>query len=686
MCCRLHKEFTSFDVAAVTRELREVILDSRVNNIYQINAKTLLLKLHKTNEPAFRLIIEAGRRLNLTAYSIEKPQMPPTFCMALRKYLQNAWLTNVEQHEFERVVVLLFKSRTNALQLVMELFGDGNIILVGEEGRILQALVYKRMRDRSVVRNEVFRFPPSSGKNPFKISRDELSEAFRSFGDVEIVRAIARFLSIGGIYAEEILLKAGIDKTKPCSTMSSGEIQAFFDSLRDSLNQVARGELEPCVVLDEMGDCVDVVPFRLRRYQIEGFKLQMCNSFNEALDEYYVRASAIEQATVGTEVEELEREAARLKRVIADQEEAKVETEAEVKRNQHVGNTIYEYMNDLQVLMDRFLEGKQTGRELGVVISDIVAGKQADEKPSVFFDSFSAKGLFLNVVIEGLKFSLDLHKTLFENASFFYERGKRARQKLEGIKTALADSNRKLEEIEAKTAKTRAAKLVQRAPLSEELAKRRIKHKKWFEKFRWFISSDGFLVIAGRDATSNEVLIKKHAENGDIVFHADIVGAPFVVIETQGRQPSEQCLHEAGEFAAAYSRGWREGFGSVDVYWVSPKQLSKTGSSGESVGHGAFVVRGGRNWLRGVTLKLAVGVVEEDGAVRFIGGPVNSVKIKTQNYVIIVPGALTSKELFKRILGLVTRKIPKDMQRKILRISVEEIRDFIPFGKGNLAE
>jgi predicted ribosome quality control (RQC) complex YloA/Tae2 family protein len=684
----LHKkEFTSFDVAAIVRELREAVLDSRVNNVYQLDAKTLLLKLHKAGKPAFRLVMEAGRRLHLTAYSLEKPLMPPAFCMALRKHLRNAWLTNVEQHEFERVVVVSFRTRTNALKLVLEFFGDGNIILVDENGQILQALIYKRMRDRNIVRDEVFHFAPSTGRNPFKTSKEELLETLRSSDDVEVVRAVARFLSIGGVYAEEILSEAAVGKTKPCNALSNDETEAIFNSLQDSLTHIASGKLEPCIVLDEAGGYIDVAPFRLKRYQVEGLKLQPYDSFNEALDEFYVRISTIEQAMASVEIEELEREAARLKRIIVDQEKTKTEAETKAEQDKRVGDVIYAHIGDLQALMDKFSAGKQSGKEWKVIVSEALTEKQAGKKPWVFLDSFDAKGLFANVSIDGLPFSLNLRRTLFENAADFYERGKRAKQKLEGIKTAMNDSYKKLEEVEAKVSEVQAAERGKPAEAMEEIAKRKVKHKEWFEKFRWFISSDGFLIIAGKDATSNEVLIKKHTENRDVVFHADIVGAPFVVIKTEGKEPSEQCLREAAEFAAAHSRGWREGFGSVDVYRVEPEQLTKAGPSGESVGHGAFVVRGGRNWLRGVALKLAVGVTtEKNGAIRYVGGPVDSVKAKTEDYVKVVPGDLAGKELFKRVLGALARKMPKEAREKILKASVEEIRDYIPFGKGNVVE
>ena len=127
-----NKEFTSFDVAAVVRELRTEVSDTFVTNVYQLDSHNVMLKLHKTGNPAIWLILEGGRRVNLTAYASEKPTKPPAFCMALRKYLRSARLLNVEQYEFERVLVLHFKTEQGLLKLILELFGEGNIILVDE--------------------------------------------------------------------------------------------------------------------------------------------------------------------------------------------------------------------------------------------------------------------------------------------------------------------------------------------------------------------------------------------------------------------------------------------------------------------------------------------------------------------------------------------------------------------------
>jgi hypothetical protein len=259
---------------------------------------------------------------------------------------------------------------------------------------------------------------------------------------------------------------------------------------------------------------------------------------------------------------------------------------------------------------------------------------------------------------------------------------------MDGAKTALKETRSKLAEIEAKISEAEALEHATPAETAEEIVKRKIKHKEWFEKFHWFISSDDFLIVAGKDAVSNEVLIKKHTSPTDIVFHADITGAPFTVIKTEGKKPSEQCLREASEFAAAFSRGWREGFASIDVYWIKPDQLSKGAPSGEYVPHGAFVVRGERNWIRNVPLRIAIGITvnKEENLVRVGGGPVDAVKAKANAYVIVVPGDLEGKGLLKSILQSLIRKVSKEVREAILELSVEAIREYIPYGKGMITE
>ena len=679
------KEFSSFDIAAAIQELKGVIADSRVNNIYQLDEKTVIFKLHKTDMPPIRLVIEAGRRLHTTSYAEENPAEPPAFCMTLRKYLRDSWLAGIDQYEFERIVTVSFRAKTGLLKLVVELFGDGNIILTNEQNVIIHALAFKKMRDRDILHNVVLQLPPSSSKNPFKVTRLEMEEALKNAGETEVVRSIARFLGVGGVYAEEILLRANVEKTRHCNTLTKLEVESIFGALQELLSAILTMHLQPCIVLGEEDDFLDVLPLKLKRY--EGFKTQVYDSFNRALDEFYLRVTVAERAVNGVEVDKIKKEAERLRRLVADQEKSVNEDVAKAERDKLIGDTIYAHFSELQTFQDQLLKANQQGKDWPIIISEALASKKTGQTPEAYIESFDGKNLALNLCMDSFHFSFSIRKSLFDNAAEYYDKGKKAKQKSEGALTALEDSKKKLAKIEKELREAEELKNLKPAEIMEALSKRKVEleNKEWFEKFHWFTSSDGFLVVAGKDTVSNEVLVKKYATQEDVVFHAEISGAPFVIVKAEGKTISEQTLHEAGEFAASFSRAWRENAGSADVYWVKVDQLSKSGPSGESVPHGAFAVVGKRNWTRNVPLKTAVGIIVNE-ETSYVGGPVDAVKAKTKSYIVLSPGDTQGKDLLKQILKSLMLKLPKEQREKAGKTSIEQIREFVPYTKGTIAK
>jgi predicted ribosome quality control (RQC) complex YloA/Tae2 family protein len=679
------KEFTSFDVAAAVKELKVLLCDSRVNNIYQFDQKTVVFKLHKANVPPIRLVLEAGRRIHSTVYAEESPSEPPAFCMMLRQYLRDSWLDGVEQYEFERVVVLGFRTKTGLLRLVVELFGEGNLILVNPDGVIIQALFFKRMRDRNVLHGEKFLFPPALGLNPLKISGSGLEAAFAAGGDVEVVRVLARGVGLGGVYAEEVLLRAGVDKAVHCKDLTAPQVSAVFGVLQSFIACLAEGKFEPCIVLGADEAYLDVAPFRLRRYEGYGFKV--FDSFNGALDEFFLKVKTAEKALASVEVEKLQSEQKRLKRMVTDQEKALAEDEAKSERDKTVGNTIYAHFGELEAFANKLVLANQQGADWGSVFGQVLANKKAGKTPEVFIEGIDAKNVAVNFLMDGLRFSFSVRQSIFDNANEYYERGKRAKQKSAGTVAALQDSRRKLARVERELAEAEQLRSLKPAEMLEAIAKRKIESKEWFEKFRYFTTSDGFLVVAGKDVVTNEILIKKYTQQEDVVFHAEITGSPFVVIKAEGREVSEQALREAAEYAAAFCRAWRENVGSADVYWVKVDQLSKSGPSGESVPHGAFFVVGKRNWFRNTPLRTAIGaVVDGLGEAGFVGGSVDSVRARAKAYVVLVPGDYSGKDLLKMVLKTLTLKLSKEDKEKLGKTSIEQVREFIPYTKGAISQ
>ena len=187
-----------------------------------------------------------------------------------------------------------------------------------------------------------------------------------------------------------------------------------------------------------------------------------------------------------------------------------------------------------------------------------------------------------------MELEIDLTKSLHENASDHYDKAKKMRKKIEGAKEALAKSKKELKK----------AKLVE---VPKELEKKR--SREWFEKYHWLKTRNGFLVIAGRDAKSNEELVKKRMEKGDLFFHADIQGAPATIL-INGQKAKKADREEAARLAAVFSKAWTVGVGAISVYSVTPENVKTAAKAGEHLAKGSFVIEGKREWFKDVPLEI----------------------------------------------------------------------------------
>jgi len=259
-----------------------------------------------------------------------------------------------------------------------------------------------------------------------------------------------------------------------------------------------------------------------------------------------------------------------------------------------------------------------------------------------------------NVLNSSMELEIFLDKSVEQNAEVYFEKAKKAKKKLEGAGKALAESRKKLEKLEKEKEK-------EIAKIEKKAVEKKERKKEWYEKFHWFISSEGFLCIGGRDATSNEIVIKKHAEDGDIVLHTDMAGSPFFVVKG-GEKASEVTIKEAAQATASYSKAWKLGLGVLDVFYVKPEQVSKKAKSGEFMSKGAFMVYGKTKYLRPF---LEIGIGIKDGVV--IGGPTGAIKKNAEKFVIVVPGKLKKSDMAKQI-------------RKKISGDLDEIIKFLPTG------
>lgn len=257
---------------------------------------------------------------------------------------------------------------------------------------------------------------------------------------------------------------------------------------------------------------------------------------------------------------------------------------------------------------------------------------------------------------------LDVNKSVADNAADYYSRSKKAKAKLSGLEKAIYDSKKQIKEMKEKL-------VIEKENV--EIKKKR--KKKWFEGFRWFVSSDGFLVIGGKDAATNETVVKKHMEEKDLHFHADIHGAPHTVIKTGGKEVPERTIKEAAQFAASFSSAWKADLKSADVYYVNPDQVSKSAKPGEYLGRGAFMIYGKRNWLRNTEVSLAIGIIDYEGDKLLMCGPTSAVE-KNCKHIIHIEQSPKEKKSDS------AKKIYKILKGKLPTLELDDIMRVLPTG------
>ena len=261
-----------------------------------------------------------------------------------------------------------------------------------------------------------------------------------------------------------------------------------------------------------------------------------------------------------------------------------------------------------------------------------------------------------------MKVEIDLKKSIEENASLYFERGKRAKQKLAGLEKAVEQISRQLEALEQKKSEKKTV-----APIKK-------RKREWFERYHWFFTSDGLLVIGGKDAKQNEEIVKKQMEPSDLYFHADVFGAPHCILKTKNNSAPEQSMKEAAVFAAVFSKAWDSNASMADVYSVLPEQVSKEAPSGESIGKGAFMIYGERKWFKRTALSFAIGVEKLGLEARIISCPESAVKKHALAFVLLKQGSDKKSDAAKKILNLLQKKVPP------VRLDLDEVVQMLPNG------
>jgi predicted ribosome quality control (RQC) complex YloA/Tae2 family protein len=654
----------------------DALAGARCRKMYQPHYEQVVLRLNPKGLAKRDLVIVRGQRVYFSQRDRPMPTHPPQFAMLLRKYLSNARLTGASQLGFDRIIRLEFDTKDGRRDLVIEMFRNGNVILLDQDGIIIQPLTHVTYETRTIKRGEVYVAPPEP-MDPRTWDESELRTILQE-SDRDIVHTLAGKMSLGRAYAENLCVLADLDPSQNASEIE--DVSKLYEVFQNMVEQI--GGTGAIAIVNEMFEpsnnpleldtqmdshCVEVGPV-----QLTGDSLSIeFESLSHAIDAwkggYDASAHARREAEKIAEITapgQTDSEEEKLARREGQQAAAVDKLTSKGAKQQDIGKSIQDNWVHIESLLNQV---NQSIDEIGWD-ETCTAIKKIDWLESANPSSRTIRAKLPDENGEpGITVELYLDETVHQNAQRYFTKGRKDKQRAEGAKVALADTQKRQKRADKKRAKDEAAGRVTMAKRSKKF---------WFERNRWTILSSGQLFVGGRDAKGNDQIVKKHLSASDLYFHADLHGAPSCSLKlkegfekdphpnpnlpedvpslrlTQSleiSEHSEEVLPQAAQMAVSWSRAWGSGGAAATAFHAKQGQVSKTTESGESLGRGAFIVRGNRHWYKDLSMEITLGVVAINGIPLPVVGTHDAISKVCQRWIRLTPGTQKKEQIATKI-------------------------------------
>ena len=629
-------ELSSIELFKIISVLNKEIESDNLylNNIYQVMNDSYLFRLHQVGKSKKYVMINPKIGIWASKYDIEKDESTG-YVTSLRRNLLRARLIKFEQPPGERICIMHFETKKGKRKVICEFFREGNIIVVDENNKILSCLRKLKVRHREIFPGSTYEFPPLKAASIENFQKEDLEKIHEN--DLEIAKWIGRNYSLSKKYIEEILERINIDKEKECNKLSSNEIKKLENEILELVKVVKSHDLGVWIAKDE--NLIEDISL----INLEHSKKSEYHKSDSLMDELdnYITLNLSKNQTV-TKQEPINKKIIELEKSIKLQEDA-------YKKNK---NKAVE-LRDLAVELSKANSYNEIldGREIEII----------KHRHNIIKIPFIDSEIEIDKEISAIKLS-----------SLCFDHAKKLERKIGSIEIASLKLKSDLDKIRNKVNK-------------QEESRSSIKIKEetlWFEKFRWFVSLEGDLVIGGRDSQSNVNIIKKYAKQNDLVFHSEIVGSPFFIIK---EGVSDTTITETATATASFSRAWKSQ-SSVDVYYVKYEQVKKGAPSGMSMPKGSFMIEGKKTILKKVKLELAIGAVMHNGKHTIMSGPIDAVMRRSLSYVIIRPGKRKASDIAKLIKNKLILKLDNDISEIYKGKSIDEYLRVLPPGGAEIVD
>lgn len=517
---------------ALKNELRDKILGLKIEKIYQTNDTDIIIQMRGMGEK-YRLFISTNAtfpRINLTEIDYENPQMPPSFCMLLRKHLQSGVIKDISQHKMDRILFIDIESRSELGDLVikrlnLEIMGRHSNIILTEDGKIIDSI--KRIgphisRVRSVLPGLEYNFEVISDKiNPLGLSSEDFIKILDEAPKGKSIKNtfVNLFTGISNTTARELAERLSIDEDMPLSGLelneSNGDKIAKFFSDLDHTDKAY-------LIYNSERKLIDFTSFKPSYYNSSN--LEELPSISSAIDKFYFEKSKdINLKNIGSDVlkvvdHNISKLEKKLEKLVIEQEDSKNREKYKVYGDLISSNSYRIEKGEKEVTLENFFDN------MNPITIPLDARLSAQENARKFYKTYQKMKVREEVLkpeIENTK-----NKLLYLNSAKSY--------------LEIAEKKEDIEEIQDE---------LRNFGFIKKKNKKKVKLSKPLE----FKTEDGFTIFVGKNSRQNDNLTFKTAGRNDLWFHVKDAPGSHVIIKNDGREFSESAIEYAATLAAKYS-------------------------------------------------------------------------------------------------------------------------------------
>ena len=546
--------FDGITIANLIKELRDNLLDGRINKIAQPETDELLLTI-KTSNGQKRLYMSASASLPLiylTETNKPSPMTAPNFCMLLRKHINNGRITSISQPKLERIIQFEIEHLDELgdlckKYLIVEIMGKhSNIIFCNSDYRIIDSIkhVSAQMSSvREVLPGRDYFIPDTMEKlNPLDVTFANFLSTLTA-KPTGLAKAIyTSFTGVSPVVAEEICYVAGVDSSVTPKELSEDVFVHLYKQFVLYFENVRNAAFMPCIYYQgkEPKEFSALTLSHFGQYETKPY-----DSMSALLETYY--------ATKNT-VTRIRQKSVDLRKI--------VQTALERNRKKY----------DLQFKQLRDTENRDKYRVYGELINVYGYGLEPDAKQLECLNYYTNE----TVVIP-----LDNTKTPQENAQKYFDKYNKQKRTFEALTKLIQETQDDITYLESVSNALDIAlseddltqikeELIHSGYVKRKFTKQKVKIT---SKPFHYISSDGYHMYVGKNNIQNEELTFHFANGNDWWFHAKGCPGSHVIVKTNGDELPDRTFEEAGKLAAYYSKN--RGNEKVEIDYIEKKHVKK---------------------------------------------------------------------------------------------------------------